>query len=122
MSDADKFRQYAERIGIFRGLTPEEIALVIKHGKVLNFRQNQTIFHQGMLGSNLFIILGGEVGIYNKAELIAKCRAGDAFGEMAVLNNKPRTATARPFPSVNASPWTSVKSTKSSRAGLRSSF
>ncbi len=94
MSDADKFRQYAERIGIFRGLTPEEIALVIKHGKVLNFRQNQTIFHQGMLGSNLFIILGGEVGIYNKAELIAKCRAGDAFGEMAVLNNKPRTATA----------------------------
>lgn len=94
MSDADKFRQYAERIGIFRGLTPEEVAMVIKHGKVLHFRQNQTIFHEGMLGSNLFIVLGGEVGIYNKAELIAKCGAGDAFGEMAVLNSKPRTATA----------------------------
>lgn len=94
MSESGKYQQYAERIGIFRGLTPEEVALVIKHGKVLYFRQNQTIFHEGMLGSNLFIVLGGEVGIYNKAELIAKCQAGDAFGEMAVLNSKPRTATA----------------------------
>ena len=94
MSDAQKYRPYSERIAIFRGLTPEEIAVVMKRGKVLDFRQNQTIFHQGMLGSNLFIVLGGEVGIYNKAELIAKCRAGDAFGEMAVLNSRPRAATA----------------------------
>jgi len=94
MSDADKYRQYSERIGIFRGLSPEEVAVVMRHGKVLHFHHNQTIFHEGMLGSNLFIVLGGEVGIYNKVELIAKCRAGDAFGEMAVLNSKPRTATA----------------------------
>lgn len=87
MSDAD-------RIEIFRGLSAEEIAHVLKQGQVLFFRQNQTIFHEGMLGSNLFIVLGGEVGIYRKTELIAKCRAGDAFGEMAVLNHKPRTATA----------------------------
>lgn len=94
MSDAEKYRQYAERIAIFKGLSPDEVALVMKHGKVLHFRLNQTIFHEGMLGSNLFIVLGGEVGIYRKTELIAKCKTGDAFGEMAVLNNKPRAATA----------------------------
>lgn len=94
MSDADKYRQYAERIAIFHGMEPDDIALVIRHGQVLHFRQNQTIFHEGMLGSNLFIVLGGEVGIYSKADLIAKCRTGDAFGEMAVLNHKPRGATA----------------------------
>lgn len=94
MSDLDKLHKAHERATIFRGLTPEEIAVVMKHGKVLYFRQNQTIFHEGLLGSNLFVVLSGEVGIYRKAELIAKCRAGDAFGEMAVLNNKPRAATA----------------------------
>ena len=94
MSDAEKYRSYADKIAIFKGLLPEEVAAVMKHGKVLYFRQNQTIFHEGMLGSNLFVILSGEVGIYRKSDLIAKCKAGDAFGEMAVLNNKPRNATA----------------------------
>lgn len=93
-SDAEKYRQYAERVAIFKGLSPEEVAMVMKHGKILHFRQNQTIFHEGMLGSNLFIVLGGEVGIYRKTELIAKCKTGDAFGEMSVLNHKPRAATA----------------------------
>jgi len=94
MSDAEKYKKYADHIGIFRGLGPEEVALIMRHGKVLVFRQNHTIFHEGMLGSNLFIVLSGEVGIYRKNELIARCRSGDAFGEMAVLNHKPRAATA----------------------------
>nr|AUN37066.1 cAMP-binding protein [uncultured bacterium] len=94
MSDADKYGQYADRIAIFKGLTADEVAQVIKQGQTLHFRQNQTIFHEGMLGSNLFIVLGGEVGIYRKTELIARCKTGDAFGEMAVLNHRPRTATA----------------------------
>jgi len=94
MSDAEKYRQYSERIAIFKGLDPDEVAVVMRHGKILHFRQNQTIFHEGMLGSNLFIVLGGEVGIYRKAELIARCKTGDAFGEMSVLNHKPRAATA----------------------------
>ncbi len=47
-----------------------------------------------MLGSNLFIVLGGKIAIYSKKRVIAKCVVGDAFGEMAVLNNKPRSATA----------------------------
>lgn len=94
MSDAEKYGQYAERVAIFRGLSADEVAQVMRQGQVLFFRQNQTIFHEGMLGSNLFIVLSGEVGIYQKTDLIAKCRSGDAFGEMAVLNHKPRTATA----------------------------
>jgi CRP-like cAMP-binding protein len=94
MSDLEKYRSYADRIRIFKGLTPEEIALVMKHGKVLMFRERQNIFHEGMLGSNLFVLLSGQVGIYRKADLIAKCKEGDAFGEMAVLNHSPRTATA----------------------------
>jgi CRP-like cAMP-binding protein len=50
-----------------------------------------------MLGSNLFVVLGGKVGIYIKNQLIATCHVGDAFGEMAVLNKRPRSATATPL-------------------------
>lgn len=94
MGDESKYKKYAEKIKIFNGLLPEEIEFIIHCGQVLHFHENQTIFHEGMLGTNLFIVLSGEVGIYNKNELIAKCEVGDAFGEMAVLNHKPRIASA----------------------------
>ena len=94
MSDAAKYRQYAEKVRIFHGLEPEEVAEILQKGHRLDFKQGQTIFHEGMLGSNLFVVLSGEVALYNKARQIAICKVGDAFGEMSVLNHRPRTATA----------------------------
>lgn len=94
MKDEEKYRKYAQKIPIFKGFQPEDVDYILRHGKVMEFRSGQTIFHEGMLGSNVFIILSGEVGIYRKNELIAQCKVGDAFGEMAVLNKQPRTATA----------------------------
>jgi len=94
MSDREKYRRYASKIRIFNGLTPEEVSEIIHEGKVVRFRQGQTIFHEGSLGSNLFVVLSGQCAIYSKEKQIARCRVGDAFGEMAVLNRKPRCATA----------------------------
>lgn len=90
----EKYRKYAQKIPIFKGFEPEDVDYILHHGKVIDFNQGQTIFHEGMMGSNVFIILSGEVGIFRKNEIIAKCGVGDAFGEMAVLNRQPRTATA----------------------------
>lgn len=90
----EKYRRYAEKIKIFQNLEPDEVAEILHQGKILQFREGQTIFHEGMLGSNVFIVLSGCVAIKHRNHLIAKCRVGDAFGEMAVLNHGPRTATA----------------------------
>ncbi len=94
MSEEAKYRRYAEKIRIFNGLRPEEVESIIHQGKVLFFREGQTIFHEGQLGSNLFVVLSGKIGIFNKSKMIAQLGVGDAFGEMAVLTHRPRTATA----------------------------
>lgn len=94
MSDEARYRQYAEKVRIFKGLQPDEVSDILRKGRSVDFHQGQTIFHEGMLGSNLFIVLKGEIGLYNKNRLIATCKVGDAFGEMSVLNHRPRTATA----------------------------
>jgi CRP-like cAMP-binding protein len=90
----EKYRRYAEKIRLFHALKPEEVGRVLKEGRMVNFQKGQTIFHEGQLGSNLFIVLRGEVGIYSKNRLIAKCKIGDAFGEMAVINQSPRSWAA----------------------------
>jgi CRP/FNR family transcriptional regulator len=92
--DDNKYQLYAERIRIFNGLKPEEVDFILHHGRMLEYVKGQTIFHAGQLGDSLFVLLGGKVGIYNKSKLIAKCGVGDAFGEIAVLTHKPRSATA----------------------------
>lgn len=94
MDKEEKFRQYAEKVKIFNGLHPDEIAQILQQGRKIEFREGQTIFHEGQMGSHIFIVLSGVVALYNKETLIAKCEAGDAFGEMSVLNHRPHCATA----------------------------
>ncbi|MGC9054598.1 MAG: cyclic nucleotide-binding domain-containing protein, partial [Candidatus Hydrogenedens sp.] len=83
MTDIQKYERYAEKISLFNGLMAEEVEDLIKRGKIIIARKGETIFHEGMLGSNLFIVLSGKVGIYIKNQLITKCHVGDTFGEMA---------------------------------------
>jgi len=92
--DRAKCEVYAKKVRIFNGLTPEEVADILRQGKVLHFQQGQTVFHEGMMGSNLFVVLSGQIAIYSKSKEIARCHVGDAFGEMSLLNHKPRCATA----------------------------
>lgn len=94
LTQDDKFRRYAEKIAIFKCLQPHEVEDILHKGKILFFPKGQTIFHEGQLGANLFVVLSGKVGLYNKTREIAHLHVGDAFGEMAVLNHRPRTATA----------------------------
>ncbi len=94
MSDIEKYRQLAQDVRIFNGLHPHEVSDIVQRGTGLSFLKGQTIFHEGMMGSNLYIVLSGEVVLYVKNRLIARCEVGEAFGEMAVLNQRPRTATA----------------------------
>lgn len=100
MSD-DKYKVYAEKIKIFNGLKPQEVKEILQHGKVIQYHEGQTIFHEGMLGSNLFVVLSGSIAIFRKNKQIAQLSTGDAFGEMSVLNQRPRSATAAALKSSN---------------------
>ena len=73
MSRDLKYKRYAEKIRIFNGLKPDEVYEIIQQGRMIDFGQGQTIFHEGMLGSNLFVVFSGEVEIHRGAKAIATC-------------------------------------------------
>ena len=59
------------------------------------------LFAEGEIGHNLYIIQKGSVKITkivnNKEVVLAVLNKGDIFGEMAMLENKPRSATAEVY-------------------------
>jgi CRP/FNR family transcriptional regulator, cyclic AMP receptor protein len=63
------------------------------------FRRNEVIFHQGDPGDSLHIIASGAVKIVlpspeGEEAIIATLQAGDFFGELALLDGSPHSATA----------------------------
>lgn len=62
------------------------------------FRKGEVIFHQGDPGDSLHIVASGAVKIAlpsteGEEAIIATLRPGDFFGELALLDGGPRTAT-----------------------------
>lgn len=66
---------------------------------LVHFTPGSVIFNDGDAGDEMFIIQEGEVEIFQilgKKEVpLASLEQGDFFGEMAILESQPRTASAR---------------------------
>ena len=65
---------------------------------VATYAAGDKIFAQGELGTEMYIILEGDVEIVkhinDESHTLSKLEKGDFFGEMALLENVPRTADA----------------------------
>lgn len=83
----------------FRELTEDEIKKIVSIGKEENFVEEQSIFHEAMIANAFYIILSGSIRIVKKIkggedEVLALIREGEFFGEMALLDDYNRSATA----------------------------
>jgi CRP-like cAMP-binding protein len=86
------------RCALFSHVDADGLAAITALLTVRRFRKNEVIFHQGDLGNALYIIAEGAVKIVlssseGEEALIATLRPGDFFGELALLDGAPHSAT-----------------------------
>ena len=81
---------------IFQGLSPVELKHLAKLFKQKLFRAGEAIFEAGTTSDELYVIMRGKVSVQVNTPdpvEVAVLGPGDTFGEIAFLNQLPRTAT-----------------------------
>ncbi len=97
---------FLKQSDIFYQLTPTQLELVANLCEVVSYQAGDVIFKENSTSKELYIIIQGEVNITMSAEgsesgsppkevIIAKLRRGQSFGEIALVDEGLRSATAQ---------------------------
>lgn len=91
---------HLKKIDIFEDLAVGELAAVASVTEMREKPEAEIVIREGNLGENLYLLIDGEVsvikGFETEQELqLARIRASDYFGEMALFEDETRSATIK---------------------------
>ena len=81
------------RIPLFEGLSKKQLSQVSSLMTPLDLKAGKVLARQGEVGREFLTLLEGQVEVVRDGKIIAVRGPGDFIGEIALLDNRPRTAT-----------------------------
>jgi CRP-like cAMP-binding protein len=98
--EPDQAVELLAKIGLFSALTPTYLRRIAALGVEEDYAPDALIFKEGAVGDKVYLIISGAVRISRTVpgmgeEALAVLRAGTHFGEMALIDDFPRSADAR---------------------------
>ena len=80
-------------VALFSRCTRRERATVARHMETATLAEGTTLIEEGEEGDALFVILDGAATVRRKGVDVASVGPGSWFGELALLDGEPRSAT-----------------------------
>lgn len=90
---------------VFKGLSDDDLNMILAKGKVVTFESNQTIINEGQTGHPLFIVINGRVEVVLPKETggqaamratrikLSRLAQGDCLGEYSLIDREPASAS-----------------------------
>jgi CRP-like cAMP-binding protein len=87
------------RVPLFAYLRTDQLSRLAPLFEPVAWPKGERVFDMGDLGLEFYVILSGRIGISvdpdpGRPVFINELKAGDCLGEMALIDNEPRSATA----------------------------
>ena len=92
-SDASTWTNVLSDVPIFSDLSVRHLKRVAGAGRMVRFHEGATIIRVGTPGDALYVLVDGEVLVQRKGLPSVTLGAGSFFGEMALFDDSPRSAT-----------------------------
>jgi CRP-like cAMP-binding protein len=95
-------------VPLFSSLSKSQLRTMATTAKERNYRAGDLIVKQGDKGIGFYLILAGQAQVGRGGKQVAALGPGQYFGEMALLDEQPRTADVRATGAVRClvlSPW-----------------
>jgi len=83
------------KIPLFRHLGYKELVKVLNQTNLRTFKPGEEAISEGSTGDEFYIILAGEVEVMKGGRPLTVLGPGVHFGEMALVDHSPRSATVR---------------------------
>lgn len=87
-------RARLEQVPLFRDCSPDVLEQLASATAEFAFPADGPIVQQGQVGNGLYVIVSGGARIVAGSEEVARLGPGDFFGELSVIDQRPRAATA----------------------------
>ena len=81
-------------VDLFKAIPGEILSKIAQISKEIQIEIDDHIFNEGEHGDSLYIIISGKVNVIRKNQLITTLEQGSCIGEMALLDQEPRSADA----------------------------
>lgn len=82
-----------KRAPLFEGLSKKELTQLARVSEDMEIPEGATLTREGEIGHEFFVIVEGETQVKRKGRSLGNRTAGDFIGEIALLEQVPRTAT-----------------------------
>lgn len=82
-----------KRVPLFNGCSKGELRELAKSADELDIREGTVLTREGRPGREFFVLIDGTARVTKGGKKVADLTAGDWFGEIALITNRPRTAT-----------------------------
>jgi CRP/FNR family transcriptional regulator len=85
--------QQLASVPLLAGLDARIRRRLAETGKRRTYAEGEEIVREGSTGTALYIVLNGTARVVRGGEAIGEVRAGDFFGELALIEEHPRSAS-----------------------------
>ena len=84
-----------ESVGLFSRCTARERRTIARHAQTASLPAGTDLVVEGEPGDALFVIIDGKAAVLRDGMEVTQVAEGSHFGELAILDGAPRSATVR---------------------------
>jgi len=81
------------QVPLFAGLSHRHLRRIADVAEPVRFGEGRAIVEEGFRGGGFFVILEGSAKVIRKHLTVARLGPGDSFGELAIIDGGPRSAS-----------------------------